>query len=115
MFGATADSSTMISMFQGKRRYVQTEPMDVANSKELKRFFNDVKSKKVAPKFRSQPPPETVHEDGILVLTGDTFEQTVMNEQHDVLVAFDSPDCKKCSDTVQPMLKELASKAWKKG
>merc|ERR1712113_525799 len=34
---------------------------------------------------------------------------------HDVLVAFVSPHCKKCTDTVQPMLKELAAKSWKKG
>jgi len=75
----------------------------------------DVNAGKLKPHYKSESKPlSDMDEDGVTVLTGDTFEEKVMNSKNDVFVLFYAPWCGHCKK-LAPIWAELAQKVQKSG
>lgn len=79
----------------------------------LKKLLADILAKKAKPHYKSAAAPQAT-EDGVTILTGDTFEQTAMDSKKDVFVEFYAPWCGHCQK-LAPVWSELAKKVEKQG
>jgi len=98
------------------RKYHLVGEDKITDTEEVKKFFEDVKAKKATQHFRSEPTPENeLDDDGVLILTGNTFEEKVMDENKDVFVEFYAPWCKQC-EALKPewasMMRQGAKAGW---
>lgn len=115
MLGLAPGSNSAISILREGRRYLLEGIDNLRDEKRVKGFFADVKTRKAAPHFRSEQAPGHSMEDRIVIATGDSFENLILDEGKDVLVAFYSPQAERWKDEVEPLFKQLAEKSWAKG
>lgn len=115
VLGLALGSEPTISILREGRRYLLQGVDNLRDEKRVKSFFADVKARRAAPHFRSEPARDHSTEDRITIATGNTFESLILDESKDVLVAFYSPETGRWQDEVEPLLKELAEKSWAKG
>ncbi|CAJ1379196.1 unnamed protein product [Effrenium voratum] len=110
---AVADKggASQITVLHGEKRYVLQDDL---TPEAVKKLLADVLAKKAKPYYKSAPPPAQVVEDGVTVLTGETFEQIAMDPKKDVFVEFYAPWCGHCQK-LSPVWSELAKKVEKDG
>lgn len=97
VLGTAADD--WITVLMGKKRYLLQNWTDGDSTDEAKvaAFFQEVAAKKAKPHYKSAALPESpIGEDNVLTLTGDTFEEVVLNPNKDVFVKFYAPSCGHC-------------------
>lgn len=89
------------------QRYV-LEGEHARDSEAVVRFLADVKAGKARPRFRSEPRHKSeLDENGVIVLTGATFQEHAMDPSKDLFVEFWHPRCDHCK-TVTPVWDRLA-------
>jgi len=103
ILGVQRTTEPVISVIEGKKRWVLEGGETMRKSDVVKQFFADVIAKKIRPRYKSAPAQpmgySTVNEDGtidqegVTLLTGDTFDGHVLNATKDVFVMFYGPDC----------------------
>jgi len=87
----------------------------ITSTNKIRKFLKNVQAKKVKAYYKSEPEPEEEYnEDGVLTVTGNNFEKTVLDAKKDVFVRFWAPWCKH-SDALKPKWAELAQKGIKEG
>jgi len=107
------DDLRIIRLGLDRKNYHLIGESSITNTKKIKKFLSDAKDKKLSPFYRSQPDPaEEYDEDGVLVLTGNTFQKKVIEARKDVFVLFYSDFCKH-SDALRPNWGEMAKKGAK--
>eukprot|EP00439_Symbiodinium_sp_Y106_P082930 s629_g22.t1 len=79
VLGAKKDAPMQISVLYQEKKYVLKDVTEQA----IKSFLADVLAKKAKPYYKSAPPPSQAAEGGVTVLTGDTFDEVVLNAKHD--------------------------------
>lgn len=101
--------ATQLSVITGDKKFIMND-IDGIGATEIRSFLADVKSGKARPYYKSAPPPSSELEDGVLVLTGDTFDRHVLDATKDVFVDFYAPWCSHCK-MLEPEFKALARQA----
>merc|ERR1712100_619960 len=115
MVGAQRTFDPVVTVLEGKKRWVLEGSEKVQSPEALKQFFEDVTRKKLKPRYKSAVPPESlVDDDGVTVLTGNTFEEHALNAKQDVFVFFYGPDCEH-SREMKPEWVKLAQRVSESG
>jgi len=120
VLGARRDQKLMISVLHKGKKYTTQKYLDADQDleksveKSAVELLGDVKSKKAKPHYKSAAAPKEEFEDGVRVLTGNTFEQYVLNSKKDVFVEFYAPWCGHCKSLVAEW-RQLAQAIEKKG
>lgn len=98
-----------IVAFAAKKKYVL--PGDrMSDEVAVTAFLQTVASGKAKPEFKSaSPPANEVDDDGVTILTGDSFEKHVLDAKKDVFVEFYAPWCGACKK-LAPEWQKLAEK-----
>jgi len=114
--GVEEGSDPLISVTRGERkRFVLEGAQNIQQKDKVEQFLADVNAGKLKPHYKSESKPlSDMDEDGVTVLTGDTFEEKVMNSKNDVFVLFYAPWCGHCKK-LAPIWAELAQKVQKSG
>jgi len=110
ILGAKKDAPPQISVLYQEKKYVLKD----LSQEALKKFLADVLAKKAKPHYKSASLPAQAVEEGVTVLTGDTFEKVVMDSKKDVFVEFYAPWCGHCKK-LAPVWTQLAEKIEKLG
>jgi len=99
-----------------RKKYQLVGEDDMLDENKVREFISDIKAKKIKPHHKSAPDPEDEYDtDGSLVVTGNTFDDLVINaEDSDVFVEFYAPWCKHCQK-LAPEWKKLAKKVEETG
>jgi len=92
---ATAGAS-QISVLRGGKKFVLNANAAFAGNAVLHSFFEGIKIGTVRPYKKSAATPVNATEDGVLVMTGDTFGIQAMDPKKDVFVAFYASWCGHC-------------------
>uniref|UniRef100_A0A7S4P9W3 protein disulfide-isomerase n=1 Tax=Paramoeba aestuarina TaxID=180227 RepID=A0A7S4P9W3_9EUKA len=85
-------------------RFPKTSDM---NHDEIRLFCQDFLDNKLTKTMRSQPKPLGEREDGLKIVVGSTFEESVLNSPSAVLISFIAPWCKECN-ALEAVLSEIA-------
>lgn len=108
--GEAEAAAVQLTVLQGEKKYVLKEPL---SEEALTKFLANILAKKAKPHYKSAAAPQAT-EDGVTILTGDTFEQIAMDPKKDVFVEFYAPWCGHCQK-LAPVWSELAKKVEKQG
>jgi len=111
VLSVSGQDPAMVLVMSENRRYRLTGADAIRDQRSVGDFLARVKAKKEQPYLRSQLAPEQPFDKGLKVLTGNTFEQFVLDEARDVVVFFHTPTCEDCTQ-VLPVLQELANQGW---
>ena len=109
LLGVRGDSS-MISVLYGEKKYVIREKL---SEEAIEKLLVDILAKKAKPYYKSAVAAQEM-EDGVRILTGDTFDEIVMDSKKDVFVEFYAPWCGHCKK-LAPVWSDLAKKVEKEG
>jgi len=72
------------------------------------KYYEDFTSGHVKPYMKSDPRPAH-QEEAVIVVVGETFEEVVLNDEHDVLIEFYAPWCGHCKSLAPEYLKAAES------
>lgn len=102
-----ADSDGSISvLLAGDKKYQLLK--NLQDTAIVSSWLDDVQASKAKRYFKSATPPaEPVDADGVLTLTGQTFNEYVMNPKKDVFVEFYAPWCGHCKQ-LEPIFSKMA-------
>lgn len=109
------EKARIIVLGMDKRKFHLIGENEITSTNKIRKFLKNVQAKKVKPYFKSEPEPEEEYdEDGVLTVTGNSFQKQVLDHRKDVFVRFWAPWCKH-SDALKPKWGELAKKGIKEG
>lgn len=123
ILGVKKKFEPMISVLEGQKRWVLEGDENVQNQATVKQFLADVRAKKLKPRYKSTLPPEYIvdgdgvtllDQEGVTVLTGDTFEEQVLDSKKDVFVFLYGSGCK-FSKEMAPEWSKLAQRVADRG
>merc|ERR1711972_1302286 len=87
----------------------------ISDPEEIRQWISDVKAGKLKPSYKSAATPESeTDDDGVTIVTGNTFEEIALDPDKDVFVEFYAPWCEHCQK-LQPEWAKLAKKGSKSG
>jgi len=78
------------------------------NGDSILEFYEEFSSGRLKPYLKSEPVPES-QPDHVQTVVGHSFDDVVLNDEHDVLVEFYAPWCGHCKQ-LAPLLEEAATK-----
>jgi protein disulfide-isomerase-like protein len=109
---ADSDGSISVLLSDSKKYQLLNNLQDASI---VSSWLDDVKASKAKRFFKSATPPaEPVDADGVLTLTGRTFNEHVMDPKKDVFVEFYAPWCGHCKK-LEPIWSEMARTIKKAG
>merc|ERR1719498_1830761 len=98
-----------------KKKYHLKGEDSITSEEEITQFLSDVKEKKIKPFYKSAAlPDQEKDENGVLIVTGDTFENQVLDSEKDVFVEFYAPWCGHCQK-LEPEWNKMTKKGFKAG
>jgi len=117
LLGVAYGSDPRIVVLHDRKKFHLAGEDEIKNPVTIQRFLDDVKAKKAKPFYKSAEPPDEGEEydkDGILILTGSTFEEKALDARQDVFVLFYQTECDH-SKKLLPVWAEMASQGAKAG
>jgi len=115
--GARKGSEPLVSVRLGSRKKYVLETDKLAKPDVISNFLAEVSANKVKPHYKSSAKPTSEKDEGVVVLTGDTFEEVAFNSKKDVFVEFYAPWCGHCKKLVpvwSDLAKQIAANGWDK-